>query len=230
MLPVYLLQSGKTPSAIAGELNAGPYEAARRQVAGARLEEAIKVRQGNGLEVIHPGETDTITIAGMGGGLIRDILEAGRLQGKLEDVQELVLQPNVGEDLVRKWLVRNNWYLQEEAILEEDGKTYEILHAVRGADAMKRNEELYDSAFWQAAYGRSLRPELLYLMGPWLLRKPDIDGVWLRKWDREIEKLEKISLQMGRSDLAESKEKQKQLQRDMNELKEVLACLQTDKL
>ncbi|MBJ6363123.1 tRNA (adenine(22)-N(1))-methyltransferase [Paenibacillus sp. GCM10012307] len=230
LLPVYLLQSGKSPSAIAGELNGGPYEAARRQVAGARLEEAIQVRQGNGLEVVQPGEADTITIAGMGGGLIRDILEAGRLQGKLEGVQELVLQPNVGEELVRRWLFNNGWYLQEEEILEEDGKTYEILHAVREPDADVRNKQLYDPSFWENAYAKVLRSELLYVMGPWLLRKPDANGIWARKWNREIEKLEKISRQMERSELAESQEKLKQLQRDRDELKEVLACLQTDRL
>lgn len=229
LLPVYLLQSGKSSAAIAGELNEGPYKAACRQVAAAGLQQSIAVRQGNGLEVLRPYEADTITIAGMGGGLIRDILEAGRVSGKLEGVRELVLQPNVGEEFVRRWLVAHHWVLRAERIVLEDGKIYEIMHATVAKDAQEaaaENEKLYDAGFWEQAYGPKLRSELLYMMGPWLLRRPD--AVWRRKWEGEIAKLEKIQLQLSRSDLPESREKLVQLEQDTNEIKEVLACLQTD--
>ena len=49
LLPVYLIQSGRCPSAIAGELNTGPYQAARKQTAEAGLKAVIEVRQGDGL-------------------------------------------------------------------------------------------------------------------------------------------------------------------------------------
>ena len=46
-------------------------------------------------------------------------------------MSELVLQPNVGEDFVRRWLVEHGWvFASGECILEEDGNIYEILHAV----------------------------------------------------------------------------------------------------
>ena len=81
LLPVYLIQSGRCPSAIAGELNTGPFQAARKQTAEAGLKTVIEVRQGDGLSVLEPGEADTVTIAGMGGSLMADILEAGGTQG-----------------------------------------------------------------------------------------------------------------------------------------------------
>ncbi|WP_270172261.1 tRNA (adenine(22)-N(1))-methyltransferase [Paenibacillus sp. SYP-B4298] len=229
LLPVYLLQSGKCPAAIAGELNEGPYKAACRQVAAAGLQQKIQVRQGNGLDVLHQSEADTITIAGMGGGLIRDILESGRAAGKLEGVRELVLQPNVGEELVRRWLVAHHWVLQAERIVLEDGKIYEIMHATSAKDvqeAAEANGKLYHPGFWEQTYGQQLRPDLVYMMGPWLMRQPD--AVWSRKWQGELAKLEHIQSQLSRSDLPESREKLVQLQQDMNEIKEVLACLQTD--
>src|SRR5690606_28166691 len=113
-------------------------------VANAGLTSRIDVRRGNGLEVLRPMEADTVTICGMGGALIRSILETGYEQGKLEGVKQLILQPNVGEDTVRIWLLENDWLLQDESILEEDGKIYEVLHAVKGDEAILFNERLYE--------------------------------------------------------------------------------------
>jgi len=141
LLPVYLAEQGKLAAGIAGEVNPGPYEAARRQVRESGVEDRIEVRKGDGLAVLAPGEVDVITIAGMGGGLIVSILEAGA--DRLAGVRLLVLQPNVGEDQVRRYLLANDWLLAAEEILEEDGKIYEILTAERHPDARRLNAELY---------------------------------------------------------------------------------------
>lgn len=136
LLPVSAVQSGRAAFAVAGEVNDGPLEAARRQVAEAGETQRISVRKGDGLAVIAPGEVDAITIAGMGGALIVSILSGGK--PKLAGVKRLVLQPNVGEE-PRRWLAENDWYLAEEAILEEDGKIYEVMMAESAADAAARN-------------------------------------------------------------------------------------------
>src|SRR4051794_11569025 len=70
MLPVYLMQNGKINYAVAGDVHAGPVEAARRQVSEAGLEGAVSVRLGDGMSVLSPGEVDTVTLAGMGGSLM----------------------------------------------------------------------------------------------------------------------------------------------------------------
>ncbi|QHW30418.1 SAM-dependent methyltransferase [Paenibacillus rhizovicinus] len=229
LLPVYLLQCGKCPSAIAGELNEGPFQAARRQIAEAGLTKAIEARQGNGLGVLKPGEADTITIAGMGGALMADILESGRLAGKLAGVRELVLQPNVGEEIVRKWLVEHGFVLQDETLLEEDGKMYEVLHALRASDSPKEttNETLYDPGFLAVSLETEQKRNWLYRMGPYLLRQRAelLDN----KWRHEIGKLERICKQLEQSDLAESRDKQTQLRQEINAIEEVLSCLRTDK-
>ncbi|QHT60309.1 SAM-dependent methyltransferase [Paenibacillus lycopersici] len=229
LLPVYLLQAGRCPSAIAGELNAGPLQAARKQIAEAGLAKAIEARQGNGLGVLQPGEADTVTIAGMGGALMADILETGRQAGKLAGVRELVLQPNVGEEIVRKWLVEHGYVLQSETLLEEDGKMYEVLHALRDEDSPEgvTNEDLYDPSFLAASLEPGQKREWLYRMGPYLLRQRAelLDS----KWRHEIGKLERICKQMEQSDLAESREKQAQLRLEINAIEEVLSCLRTAK-
>ncbi|GKU79699.1 class I SAM-dependent methyltransferase [Paenibacillus sp. L3-i20] len=227
LLPVYLLQSGKCPSAIAGELNLGPMLAAKKQAADAGLSDRLEVRQGDGLAVLAPDEADTVTIAGMGGSLMSDILEAGYTSGKLEGVKELVLQPNVGEDAVRIWLLNRGWLLKDETILEEDGKIYEVIHAVLSDDAEKQNEVIYDGSFLQLDLEKPTLTALLIRMGPYLLRRPH--EALVKKWRSELQKLEWICKQLSGSELPESAVKRDQFQAEMKLIEGVLNCLQTDK-
>ncbi|MFC4778504.1 tRNA (adenine(22)-N(1))-methyltransferase [Paenibacillus sp. GCM10023252] len=227
MLPVYLLQSGKCPTAIAGELNRGPYEAAKKQAADAGLTQRLQVRQGDGLAVLLPGEADTVTIAGMGGSLMSDILESGLLSGKLDGVKELVLQPNVGEDRVRAWLLKEHWWLQAEYILEEDSKIYEVLHAVRHPEAAEHNEALYSQSILPLELDEESRKQLYLKMGPYLLQQPD--PVLIRKWASERSKLERVVRQLGESELEEARQRAEQFRSELEQLEEVLQCISTDR-
>lgn len=226
LLPIYLVQCGKSPSAIAGELNAGPFQAARKGTADAGLTGVISVRQGNGLAVLKPGESDTITIAGMGGSLMSLILEDGYINGKLEGVKELVLQPNVGEDEVRAWLLEKGWRLTGETILEEDGKIYEVLHAHSDSEAKHHNAEVYDGSFLELTYDNKLLLHVLLRMGPHLLR--EASPILTVKWKLEVQKLRRIIGQMSGSEGAEATAKSNQFRREITIIEEVLQCLRTD--
>lgn len=227
LLPVAAVQSGRAASAIAGEVNAGPYEAAVRGVAEAGLGSRIAVRRGDGLEVLEPGEADCITIAGMGGSLIAAILERGRKLGKLAGVKTLALQPNVGEDILRRWLLGNGWVLIAEHILEEDGKIYEILTAVPEGEAALTNNELYSGC---PLFGGKVEgdQELLLQMGPWLLQSPN--PVFAAKWQGEIAKLETILAALSRSELETAEEKRSKVRLQIKRIREVLECLPKDRL
>ncbi|MFD1953339.1 tRNA (adenine(22)-N(1))-methyltransferase [Paenibacillus thailandensis] len=227
LLPAFLVQSGKAPSAIAGELNQGPLLAARKQVAAAGLAQRIDVRQGDGLSVIGPNETDTVTIAGMGGALMRDILEAGYRDGKLEGVKELVLQPNIGEELVREWLLRREFALLAERILEEDGKIYEILHAAKNGGSHPDGRKLYDREWLGAQVAEPLLSSVVMKMGPYLLRSPN--EVFFKKWNSELKKMNRIAEQLSQSELPEAGKKLAALKSEIAAIEEVLRCLQTDK-
>ncbi|WP_206109173.1 tRNA (adenine(22)-N(1))-methyltransferase TrmK [Paenibacillus sp. HB172176] len=228
LLPVYLIQNGLCSFAIAGELNDGPFLAAKKQVAAAGQTSKITVRQGDGLQVIEPGEADTVTIAGMGGSLMTGILEAGRIAGKLQGVSQLVLQPNVGEDAVRIWLLQHEWVLTQEMIVEEDGKIYEILVAVPEAVSELTNAEVYDGSILNSGRDQEQQLKLLLRLGPHLLREGN--AVLLKKWQSELTKLERIAAQLGESSQPEAALKKAQFREEMNQIKEVLVCLQTDKL
>lgn len=225
LLPTYLAQRGIISYAVAGEVNPGPLGAAKRQVKETGLSGKIDVRGGNGLEVIEPGEVDVITIAGMGGALIVSILEAGKT--KLDGVQKLILQPNVGEEHVRRWLDQQGWQLVSEMILEEDGKIYEILTAeAPSEESVKHNERLYRNRILsdQVIVGK----DRLYQMGPFLLDAPK--EVWFQKWESELDKFEMICHQLALSEAEASKVKSSSIAQEIQEIREVLACLQKAKL
>lgn len=165
-LPIYLLEAGQITSAIAGEVVKGPYESALANVSASAFSDKIQVRLANGLAAFEAEDgIDTITICGMGGRLIADILEAGK--AKLAPVNRLILQANNREDDLRQWLMENGFKLVAETIMTENGKYYEIMVAEAG------QMQLSD---------RELR------FGPHLMKEQS--EVFQLKWQREINKLE----------------------------------------
>ncbi|SDO84888.1 tRNA (adenine(22)-N(1))-methyltransferase [Selenomonas ruminantium] len=130
-LAVALIKQGKSDFVVAGDLNRGPYEAAKRTVhEHAISEDVVSVRIGDGLAVLQPGEVDTVCIAGMGGILMNTILEA---QPEVtEQLTTLVLQPMNGAPELREWLYDHAWHIVDENLVIDDGRIYEIIKAEKG--------------------------------------------------------------------------------------------------
>ncbi|KAA0549385.1 tRNA (adenine-N(1))-methyltransferase [Bacillus sp. BGMRC 2118] len=192
-LPIYCKLNGVVVSAIAGEVVEGPFHTAKNQVDRLDLQNFIDVRMGDGLEVIQPGEVDVVTICGMGGALITSILENGK--HKLQGVKRLILQPNIMAMTIRKWLIKNDWALMEESILEEDGKIYEVLVAE------KRDPMLSYSA-------ENLDKELL--LGPFLLKEKS--EVFIKKWTSEMKNWERVLTELqGAKSSEEVRAKQEEM-------------------
>lgn len=227
LLPVELAGSGRIPFAVAGDVNAGPVEAARRQVAEAGLSGIVSVRHGDGLSVLAPGEVDTVCIAGMGGSLMVRLLEAAG--ERLDGVTTLVLSPHVAEDAVRGWLVDRGFVLDREMLLEEDGVIYTLLRAVRerdAADARETNARLYDPAVLSPCVPE-IGKGLLLEMGPLLIRQGG--ETFRRKWELEIAKREGIIAQMRKSGTDGLADKISQWEAAVAEIREVLSCLRGEK-
>lgn len=141
-LPVALMRRGLITAAVAGEVAATPFHAARRTVRDNALEQQISVRLADGLAAIEPGDGITaISLCGMGGETIRDILEAGRAH--LGGGERLILQPNGGEQPLRQWLMGNGYRILTEELLQENRFYYEIIVAERSGPVIYTDEELY---------------------------------------------------------------------------------------
>ena len=125
---IYLIEQEISPHIIAMDVNQGPIDRAKENIIKYRFEDHIEVRKSNGLEKLKIGEADTILIAGMGGGLIIQILS--EQMEVFKSVSELVLQPQSEINRVRKMLYENDFLITKEHMLKEDGKYYVMMKAV----------------------------------------------------------------------------------------------------
>lgn len=176
-LPAYLALNKQITFAIAGEVVKGPFENAQNEILKEGLTGVVQARLKDGLAAVELTDNiDTITICGMGGPLIADILQAGK--AKLQNHPRLILQPNVGEKNVRLFLDANGYTIKAEEILAEDGHTYEII-----------------VADWTGA--EPSLSELDLLFGPAL--RQEQNQVFKAKWTREKDKLKKVLAQMQKA-------------------------------
>ncbi|WP_426215427.1 tRNA (adenine(22)-N(1))-methyltransferase [Pseudomonas sp. DWRC2-2] len=141
-LPVALMRRGLITAAVAGEVATTPFHAAQRTVRDNGLEHQISVRLADGLAAIeaHDGIT-AISVCGMGGETIRDILESGKRH--LSGRERLILQPNGGEQPLRQWLMDNGYSILSEELLRENRFYYEIIVAERTGPVAYTAEQLY---------------------------------------------------------------------------------------
>ena len=141
-LPVALMRRGAISAAVAGEVALTPFHAAERTVRESDLEQHIRVRHANGLAAIEPGDGITaISVCGMGGETIRDILDSGKAY--LSGQERLILQPNGGEQPLRQWLMDNSYRILCEEVLRENRFDYEVIVAERAESVKYSAEQLY---------------------------------------------------------------------------------------
>ena len=141
-LPVALMRRGAIAAAVAGEVAATPFQAANRTVADNGLTQHITVRLADGLAAIEAGDDITaVSLCGMGGETIRDILDSGR--ARLSGRERLILQPNGGEQPLRQWLMENGYQILNEELLRENRFYYEIIVAERTEAMTYTAEQLY---------------------------------------------------------------------------------------
>lgn len=124
-IPIALVQEGMIPSAIAMDVNQGPLDRAKEHIKEYHMEDRIHTRLSDGVQNLHPGEADSVLIAGMGGGLIIKILVEGRKI--LETVKEIILQPQSEIEKVRHYLETEGYQIVKEDMIFEDGKYYSVM-------------------------------------------------------------------------------------------------------
>lgn len=146
-IPIYLLQHGIAPSALAMDVREGPLQQAREHVIECGLEEYITLRKSDGLCNYRIGEADTLICAGMGGRLMMRILEENT--EKASSFQELILQPQSDIEQFRFFLRRQDYLFLDENMIEEDGKFYPMMKVVPGKQIRRRkmSKELLPDAF-----------------------------------------------------------------------------------
>ncbi|AJA48357.1 tRNA (adenine(22)-N(1))-methyltransferase [Clostridium pasteurianum DSM 525 = ATCC 6013] len=124
-LPIYLIDEKICKTAIASDINKGPVEKAKKNIKFFHKSNSIQCRLGPGLTTIIPGEADCAVIAGMGGNLIRDILEESiEVFKKLNYV---ILQPVQNPEVLREYILKNGHNILDEELCKDENKYYEII-------------------------------------------------------------------------------------------------------
>ncbi len=200
-LPCYLAQNRQAEKVIACDINAQPLALAQKNVTDYNVADIVSTRLGNGLSVIEPGEIDVVTIAGMGGTLMLEILDAA--SDVVDRLQRIILQPNVGMEAVRIWAEKNRWHIVQEELIRENDRFSVII-------AMEPGRSL-----------NSMTPVELFLGPELLANQHPLLGLYIsEEWD----KTQKVLAQLAQSDSEESRHKEKMLQRKWEDINGVIKC------
>ncbi len=198
-LPIELMNENKVSYAIASDIAAGPLQNAKDDIVAAGFEDKIETRLGAGLTTItKTDKIDTVVIAGMGGKLMVQILDDALNNGF--KFKNLVLEPNIGEPGVRKWLIEHQYQILTEDLIAEAGHTYELIKARLGEER------------------ESLTEKELYF-GPFILKEKN--PVFYQKWQGQLVYHEKLLTNLNK---AKKKDHNmiKQIEKELDFIKEEL--------
>jgi len=122
---IELLKRGKIKRGIASDNKEMPLEKARKNAEAERMEVLMDFRLGSGFETLKAGEANGAVIAGMGGILIRELMENSMEVIKAMDF--ILLQPAQNPEILREYLYTNQFKVIDEELVREDRRFYEYM-------------------------------------------------------------------------------------------------------
>ena len=127
-LPIYLWENNISPMVIMADISKGSLEKARTNCLEAHPDMVFDLRLGDGIKVLENGEVDAVSIAGMGGILMTEILGADLEKSK--SISKYILQPRNNVGYLRHWLMANGFEIKNEQLVREGKYICEILTVV----------------------------------------------------------------------------------------------------
>ncbi len=160
-LDIYLVKRGDNINAVASDVAEGPLEQARKNIKAEKLDKKIEVRLGNGLDT-YSEEIDTVIISGMGGRNMIGIFKNNR--EVLDKIKTIIISPNNYQSDVKKYLVNNGFYIEDEVMVREKKFIYQIIKFYRGKKKYSKKDMFFGPVFLQKKdklfheyYGRELK-------------------------------------------------------------------------
>ena len=126
-----LVRSKVCRHVIAMDVNSGPLDRARHNIADFCMQDYIETRLSDGVSALREGEAEGIICAGMGGKLVISILEQGKKL--IGEMKQVILQPQSELSEGRGYLREKGYLVEKEDIIYEDGKYYPMMRALPGA-------------------------------------------------------------------------------------------------
>ncbi len=131
-LPIYLIKKEQIEAAYACDLREGPLKKATQNIAAFHMKEKIQTVKSDGLHELKDISFDVISICGMGGRLIADILKQDLPVAYR--AKHLVLQPMSEIPFLRKFLAEHKFQITEERLALEDRRYYVLMRVTKGKE------------------------------------------------------------------------------------------------
>ncbi len=137
-LSVYLAKSGVASRVLAIDVRPQPLEKARRLVEKTGCGSLVECRLADGLSCVHPGEVDTVVMAGISGITACEILSAA--PWTRDTGVRIIAVPASKADVLRCWLAQNGYALEQELAAVAAGRPYTALAARWDGNAFEPDE------------------------------------------------------------------------------------------
>lgn len=133
-------EKGLFPHIIAADVQSGPLSKAKAAVEAAGLSDVIDLQLSDGFQSI-TRPVDAVVICGMGGLLIKDILERGHMN--LGTVNQMILGPHSEIPALREYLKGlPEFELVSETVIRDLGKFYVLMNIKRKIDFDESSETI----------------------------------------------------------------------------------------
>lgn len=180
-IPIKLASTLAIKKAIATDKNKGPLKIAEENVVKYGLGDMVELRLGEGLAPINRGECELIIIAGMGGKLIGDIIEADLDKAK---GSKLLLQPMNAQAELRQRLINLGFRITREELSCEGFKVYNAFLCEEGEESLPNEEkylhipkELSDNKYYNMLIDKKIRELEKIIKGLENAKNPDYSEI-----------------------------------------------------
>ncbi|MCI8569079.1 MAG: SAM-dependent methyltransferase [Bacilli bacterium] len=144
LLDIYLVRQNKNIRAVASDVKEGPVLQAKKNIEQEKLEEVIEVRLGDGLST-YTKDIDTVIISGMGGRNIISICKNDMKNFKM--VSTYILSPNNYQEDVKRFFVKNGYYIANEEFVKDKRFIYQIIILKKGKKKYTKKEFFFGPVF-----------------------------------------------------------------------------------
>ena len=130
LLDIHLVENKKNVKIIASDIHEKALESAKKNIEKYKVSNKIKLRLGDGLEVLKKNEVNTICISGMGFLTIKKILS----NGDLENINKIVIQSNTDVVKLRKFVIKLGYKINKETLVKDKDIIYTIISFIKGKE------------------------------------------------------------------------------------------------